>query len=252
MQKKSVLITFCLSACILACAGINAQTEDGKVFEKDVVQTSGGELAITFVGHGSLMFAFNDLIIHVDPVSREADYTKMPKADIILITHNHSDHLDSKAIGNLKKNETIVLGPENVVHELANASVIRNGETHNLRGLQIEAVPAYNIKHKRDTGEPYHIRGQGNGYVISFTDTRVYVAGDTENVPEIKRLRDIDVAFLPMNLPYTMTPEMVADVAKAIRPEILYPYHFSDTDPNELKELLSEFPRIEVRIRDMK
>jgi L-ascorbate metabolism protein UlaG (beta-lactamase superfamily) len=113
-------------------------------------------------------------------------------------------------------------------------------------------VPAYNIVHKRDTGQPFHPKEVGNGYIITFGDKRVYVAGDTENVPEMKGLKNIDIAFLPMKLPYTMPPEMVADAAKAFKPKILYPYHFGETDTSKLVSLLKGYPEIEVRIRNMK
>ena len=106
--------------------------------------------------------------------------------------------------------------------------------------------------HKRSNGRPFHPKGRGNGYVITFGDKRVYVAGDTENTPEMKALKKINVAFLPMNLPYTMTPEMVADAAKAFKPKILYPYHYGDTDPEKLVELLKNDKQIEVRIRKMR
>jgi L-ascorbate metabolism protein UlaG (beta-lactamase superfamily) len=118
-------------------------------------------------------------------------------------------------------------------------------------GLKIEAVPAYNLVHKRDNGRPFHPKGEGNGYVITFGDKRIYVAGDTENTPEMKALKDIDVAFLPMNLPYTMTPEMVADAAKAFRPKVLYPYHYGSTDTSALVKLLEGEEGIEVRVRNM-
>ena len=126
---------------------------------------------------------------------------------------------------------------------------MRNGDETTAAGYHIEAVPAYNIVHTRSEGQPYHPKGNGNGYIITFGDTRVYVAGDTENTPEVKALKDIDIAFLPMNLPYTMTPEMVADAAKAFRPKVLYPYHFGDTDTNELVELMAGEEGIEVRVR---
>jgi L-ascorbate metabolism protein UlaG (beta-lactamase superfamily) len=128
---------------------------------------------------------------------------------------------------------------------------MRNGDVRTVQGITIEAVPAYNVLHKRDNGQPFHPRGVGNGYVLVFGDTRVYVAGDTENIPEMKRLQEIDCAFLPMNLPYTMTPEMVADAATALQPKILYPYHFGATDTSKLVDLLSEQEGIEVRIRKM-
>ena len=129
--------------------------------------------------------------------------------------------------------------------------VMKNGEMKTVAGLTIEAVPAYNLVHKRDSGEPFHPKGRGNGYVITFGDKRVYVAGDTENTPEMKALKNIDIAFLPMNLPYTMTPEMVADAARAFKPKVLYPYHFGKTDTTRLAALLQGNPEIELRIRKM-
>jgi len=221
------------------------------MFETDAVKASAGELRITFVGHGTLMFTFGDTIIHVDPVSREADYGKMPKGDLILITHEHGDHLDPAAIAAVRQEGTTVVLTEKCAATVSGGTVMRNGDVRTVGDLRIEAVPAYNMVHKRPSGEPFHPRGDGNGYVITFGDTRVYVAGDTENVPEMNRLRDIAVAFLPMNLPYTMTPEMVADAARAFRPKILYPYHFGQTDTSELVRLLQAEKSIEVRIRRM-
>ncbi len=138
------------------------------------------------------------------------------------------------------------------VYGIVNKALRENGEVKNVGGLKIEAVPAYNLVHMRSEGKPFHPKGEGNGYVITFGDKRVYVAGDTENIPEMKKLEKIDVAFLPMNLPFTMTPEMVADAAKAFKPRVLYPYHFGETDTSKLLGLLKESKEIEVRIRKMK
>ena len=221
------------------------------MLEKDVIKTSAGELTITFVGHGTLMFGFGGRTIHVDPVSREADYARMPKADLILITHEHGDHLDPTAIAAVRKDGTTVVLTAKCAAKVSGGIVMKNGDARKVDGLQIEAVPAYNIVHKRPTGSPFHPRGDGNGYIITFGDKRVYVAGDTENTPEMKKLEAIDVAFLPMNLPYTMTPEMVADAARALKPKILYPYHFGTTDTSKLAKLLEGEKGIEVRIRKM-
>ena len=128
---------------------------------------------------------------------------------------------------------------------------MRNGDVRPIDGITVEAVPAYNVVHKRPNGQPFHPKGAGNGYVLTFGDMRVYVAGDTENIPEMNTLQDIDCAFLPMNLPYTMSPEMVADAAIAMQPSILYPYHFGATDTSRLLDLLSDYENIEVRVRDM-
>jgi L-ascorbate metabolism protein UlaG (beta-lactamase superfamily) len=221
------------------------------MLESDVIKTPAGDLKITFVGHATLMLALGDTIIHVDPVSSEADYAAMPKGDIILVTHEHRDHLDPAAIAAARKEKATVLLTAKCSAAVPGGIVMKNGDVRTVSGLRIEAVPAYNIAHKRPSGEPFHPRGEGNGYVIAFGDTRVYIAGDTENVPEMKGLKDIAVAFLPMNLPYTMTPEMVADAARAFRPRILYPYHFGKTDTAELAKLLEGEKSIEVRIRRM-
>jgi len=227
----------------------SASAQEG--FETDIIKTSTGDLQITFIGHGSLMFSFGGQIIHVDPYSRLADYSKLPKADLILITHEHGDHLDLKALENVRTENTEVVLTEACARQVTGGIVMRNGDIQAVRGVKIEAVPAYNLVHKRPSGEPYHPKGMGNGYILTFGDQRVYVAGDTENIPEMKALRGIDCAFLPMNVPYTMTPEMVADAAKAFRPRILYPYHYGDTDVSKLVERLADQEGIEVRIRKM-
>ena len=223
-----------------------------KGFETDVIKTSAGDLKITFVGHGTLMFNFGGKVIHVDPFSALADYNLLPQADLILLTHEHRDHLDLKALNTVRTEKTVVVLTETCAKQVQGGIVMMNGDVKTVEGLKIEAVPAYNIVHKRDTGQPFHPKGVGNGYIITFGDKRVYVAGDTENVPEMKGLKNIDIAFLPMNLPYTMTPEMVAEGARAFKPKILYPYHFGETDTSKVVSLLRGAPEIEVRIRNMK
>lgn len=220
--------------------------------EPDVFPTSAGELKITFVGHGSLVFDFAGKTIHVDPFGKLADYSKQPKADVILITHEHPDHLDAAALAAIRTTNTTVILTAACAAKVTGGMVMTNGQTVTVSGIGIEAVPAYNLVHKRDNGVPFHPKGTGNGYILTFGDRRVYVAGDTENTPEMKALKNIDVAFLPMNLPYTMTPEMVADAAKAFTPKVLYPYHYGDTDPARLTALLRSTPGIEVRIRSMR
>ena len=220
-------------------------------FETDVIPTSAGDLKITFLGHGSLMLAFNGKNIYVDPFSRVADYSELPEADIILITHEHRDHLDLQALASVRTARTAVVLTETCTRQVEDGIVMQNGDVHIVQGVHVEAVPAYNLVHKRESGQPFHPRGVGNGYIVTFGDKRVYVAGDTENIPEMKKLQGIHCAFLPMNLPYTMTPEMVADAAKAFQPSILYPYHYGDTDTSKLEELLIDEKGIEVRIRKM-
>ena len=235
-----------ISAVVLSALQLSAQP----AFERDIIKTSAGDLEITFIGHGTLMMRFAGKTIHIDPWSRLADYGSLPKADLILITHQHSDHLDLHAVDQIRTERTVILLTQKCAEELK-GKVMKNGDVQTVFGIKIEAVPAYNIVHRRPGDGPFHPKGEGNGYILTFGTTRVYVAGDTENTPEMKALKNISVAFLPMNLPYTMTPEMVADAAKSFKPKILYPYHTGDTDTKSLANLLSKGTSIEVRFRKM-
>jgi len=245
MHKLSLLFSV-----LMVVFAFSAGAQEG--FEQDIIKTSAGDLKITFIGHGTLIFIFGGKIIHLDPVGRYADYTKLPKADLILVTHEHGDHLDPEAIEILRTENTELVLTEICSERVKSGMVMKNGDVKTVQGLKIKAVPAYNIVHMRSEGVPYHPKGDGNGYVITFGDKRVYVAGDTENVPEMKKLKDIDIAFLPMNVPYTMTPEMVADAARVFKPKVLYPYHYGDTDTSKLVDLLKDVKEIEVRIRKMR
>ena len=221
-----------------------------QVFEKDVIEVEGGTLELSFIGHGTLMFKYNDMIIHIDPVSREADYSEMPDADLILITHEHGDHLDPGATEKILKEGTRIICNESSASALDDCTIIANDDKIVIKGINIEAVPAYNIKNERSPGNPFHPKGNGNGYILDIGGKRIYVAGDTENIPEMKEFGDINIAFLPMNLPYTMSPEMAADAALMLKPDILYPYHFGSTNTDELVKLL-EGTDIDVRIRKL-
>jgi L-ascorbate metabolism protein UlaG (beta-lactamase superfamily) len=238
---------FYVSLFVLLFPGIVMAQE----IERDVIKTSGGDLEIDFIGHASLIFTYGGKTIHIDPTNMVGDYSKLPKADLVFITHEHFDHFDPKALEQISTSETIVVTTPTVAQQLKNCIVMKNGDINAIEGLTVEAVPAYNIVHERSKGVPFHPKGIGNGYVITFGDVRVYIAGDTENIPEMKALKNIDIAFLPMNVPYTMTPEMVADATKAFNPKILYPYHFSETDTSKIVDLLKN-EKVEVRIRKMK
>ena len=218
-------------------------------YETDTHPTSAGDLAITCLGHGSLRLAFGGKNIYIDPFSRVADYSTLPKADLVLITHEHRDHLDPQALEAVRTPATVLVLTERCAAQVAGGIVMHNGDRQTVLGIPVEALPAYNLVHKRENGEPFHPKGHGNGYVLTFGDTRLYVAGDTEDIPEMAALQDIAIAFLPMNLPYTMTPEMVAKAARAFQPRLLYPYHYGDTDPSRLADLLKTAPGIEVRVR---
>ena len=243
-MKKYIILIFLI---LLIGTFMNAQ----ETFEKDIIKTSKGDLKITFIGHASLMIEFDNKIIHIDPYSSVADYSKLPKADLLLLTHEHNDHFDGQAIRPILKATTKYILTETCANGLPGGIIMKNNEVKTVFDIEIKAVPAYNIVHTRGGNKPYHPKEKGNGYIIKFGDKNVYIAGDTENIPEMKALKDIDIAFLPMNLPFTMTPEMVADAAKAFKPKILYPYHYANTNPSVLENLLEDSKEIEVRIRKM-
>jgi L-ascorbate metabolism protein UlaG (beta-lactamase superfamily) len=218
----------------------------------DVVTTSAGDLKIRPVGHGSLWFEFGARVIHVDPYGAAGDYPALPKADLILVTHGHGDHLDPQALAAVKKPGTVVIASRACAGRVPGAVIMANGEAKTVLGLPIEAVPAYNVAHKRPDGTPFHPQGEGNGYVITFGDKRVYVAGDTEFIPEMKALGPVEVAFLPVMLPYTMSVDMAVEAVKTIRPKIFYPYHTGETNLPPLLDRLKKESGLEVRLREFR
>ncbi len=229
--------------------GIHAQAA-----KTDIIPTSQGQLTLTLIGHGTLMFEHGGKIIHVDPWAQAGSFASLPKADLVLITHHHRDHLDSAALAQITQDSTMIVMPPKCferVNGMDRAPILMvNGDKRIVAGFPIEAVPAYNLVHKREGGVPFHPRGEGNGYIITFKDTRVYVAGDTENTPEMKSLKGIDAAFIPMNLPYTMDSAMAADAVKAFTPKWVYPYHTrsnaGDQVPGFIK-LMTGWDEITVR-----
>lgn len=218
-------------------------------FATDTFKTqSGKEVNITFIKHGSLMLTYNNQSIQVDPVSDYADYSAFPKADVILITHEHRDHLDPKAINALTKKSTLLVVNEASKKKLGKGVSMKNGDKMEAPGhITIQAVPAYNTTKGR---EMFHPRHRDNGYVLTIDGLRIYVAGDTEDIPELNNLKNIDIAFLPVNQPFTMTVPQAARAAKMFSPKILYPYHFGNTDIKKLREELKG-SSIDVRFRKM-
>jgi L-ascorbate metabolism protein UlaG (beta-lactamase superfamily) len=202
-------------------------------------------IAIHNLGHGSLFFEYKNLVIHVDPYSSQADYNALPDADLIFITHGHSDHYDLTALNKIKTDSSIMICTQ-AVKDLGTysdtANIMKNGDSLVLKGIPVKAVPAYNL-----VNTSYHPKGVGNGYIFTFGEKRVYVAGDTENIPEMDSLGTIDIAFLPMNLPYTMSVPMAAEAARSVKPDILYIYHFGTSDTASLRALLSN-EDMEIRI----
>jgi L-ascorbate metabolism protein UlaG (beta-lactamase superfamily) len=236
-MKAKILfnIVFCITISVQQLSAVQA----------DTISTSKGDLIIQFIGKE----------IHIDPYSHLADYATLPKADLILITHGHPDHLDSVAISKIEKNNTVLIFTQACKDAYTfngKSIVMGNGDKLDVLGIHIDAVPSYGIAAKRPDGQLFHPKGVGNGYILTIGGKRIYVAGDTENIPEMKTLGPVDIAFLPMNLPYTMTPEQMANAAQILHPKVLYPYHFGDSDVAKLVELLKDLPEIEIRIRNMK
>ncbi len=245
---------------LIGCDKKSEKPSDIEPMPENKVAVSKDESAVEVIAlhHGSLLLKWNDVVIAVDPVSKALDAHdgNEPKADLILVTHIHGDHLDPKAIAMLRKEGAPVVAPQSVIDkagaELPNPSPMANGDSKSFlpAKINVEAVEMYNLKRKReDNGEFFHPKGVGNGYVITLGTERIYISGDTECTPEMKLLKDIDVAFVCMNLPYTMTPEEAAECLAEFKPKTLYPYHYRDQDPAKLKTLLKDAP-IEIKLLD--
>ena len=210
---------------------------------------SGKEVVISAIKHASLRIQYEGLEIQVDPVAEYApatDYSTFPKADIVLVTHERFDHFDRGAIAALKKDGTDVIANPAVQKMLGSGTAMTNGESCVVKGIKLDAVPAYNTSPGRTQ---FHPKGRDNGYVLTIDGLRIYIAGDTEDIPEMAGVEEIDVAFLPCNQPYTMTPEQVAKAARAVMPKTLFPYHYSQTPVKRVAELLAG-SGVDVRIRN--
>lgn len=220
-------------------------------YETDTFVTPNGKtVRFHALAHASIRIEFDGKEIEIDPVSqyngRDIDYAAFPKADYILVTHEHFDHLDTAAIAALSKAETQLVTNRRCADILGYGTVMANGERRVLDNwLTIEAVPAYNIT---EGHRQFHPKGRDNGFILTIDGFRIYIAGDTEDIPEMVDIKDIDVAFLPCNQPYTMTPEQLVRVARLIHPKVVFPYHYGKTDVSRLPSLLKG-DNVEVRIR---
>jgi L-ascorbate metabolism protein UlaG (beta-lactamase superfamily) len=210
--------------------------------------TSAGAVKITPLYHASTLIEAGGKVIYLDP-AKPAKLGGLPKADLILITHTHPDHMDPAAIAEISKAGTEILAAPAVVATVKNAKPIANGETKTWEGWTIEAIPAYNLTRGPSPGKLFHDKGRGNGYVLTYGGVRFYFSGDTEGIPEMRALKNIDVAFVCMNLPYTMPPEEAADAVKAFHPKVVIPYHYHGSDLAVFKKGL-EGTGIEVRLLD--
>lgn len=211
---------------------------------------SGKKVAFHAIIHGSVWFEYDGFEFYVDPVSKldnkETDFSQYPKADYLLITHEHFDHLDEDAVAKLEKEGTVIVTNENSASKLGRGEVMRNGDVKTLRDdVKIEAVPAYNTTRGH---EKFHPKGRDNGFVVTLDGLRVYISGDTEDIAEMEQLKDIDIAFMSVNQPYTMMPVQLKHAVEMVKPKVLFPYHYSDTRMADIK-LTTKDSSVDMRIR---
>jgi L-ascorbate metabolism protein UlaG (beta-lactamase superfamily) len=213
----------------------------------ETFSTSAGNLQLTPIQHASLVIQAGGKVLYVDPA--QGSYDGLPQADYILITDIHGDHLAPPIINKLKKADTVIVAPKAVAAQVAGAKVVGNGEKTTLGPFAVEAVAMYNLTRGPSAGQLFHDKGRGNGYIVTYGGKRLYFSGDTEAIPEMKALKNIDVAFVCMNLPYTMTPQEAAEGVRAFHPAIVYPYHYMGSDLNAFAKAL-DGSGIDVRIRN--
>jgi L-ascorbate metabolism protein UlaG (beta-lactamase superfamily) len=237
---KLILLLTCLIVTFLSSARSETATH--------TFPSSAGPVKITPIFHASTLIEAGGKTIYLDP-AKPANLNGRPKADLILITDIHQDHMDANSIATLSQASTEILAAPAVVATIKNAKPIANGETKTWQGWTIEAIPAYNLKRGPAPGKLFHDKGRGNGYVLTYGGVRFYFSGDTEGIPEMRALKNIDVAFLCMNLPYTMPPDEAADAVKAFHPKIVIPYHYRGSDLSVFQKGL-EGTGIEVRLLD--
>ena len=238
---KPILSIITCTAMILFAVAAQAQTRPVQTFK-----SSAGPIKITPVYHASMVIEAGGKVIVVDP-AKPAVFTGLPQADLILITDIHADHMDPALIASVSKTGTEIIAPPAVVKTVTTASPLSNGEKKTWSDWTIEAIPMYNLTRGPEAGKFYHDKGRGNGYILTYGGTRIYLSGDTENIPEMRALKNIDVAFICMNLPYTMTPEEAADAVKAFHPKVAIPYHYRGSDLSVFKKAL-EGTGIDVRL----
>ena len=222
-------------------------TAAAAVAAPETFSTAAGTLELTPIQHASLMIQAGGKVLYLDPA--EGSYEGRPKADYILITDIHGDHLSEGIINQLKKADTAIVAPKAVAASLTVTKVLSNGEKTTVGPFQLEAIPMYNLKRGPSSGQLFHDKGRGNGYIVTYGGKRFYFSGDTEAISEMKALQNIDVAFVCMNLPYTMTPQEAAEAVRAFHPAVVYPYHYMGSDLNAFAKAL-EGTGIDVRLRN--
>ena len=251
----------------MASAAPEAAAPKAAPTRTDTFATPGGELGVTPIHHATMLLQYAGKNIYLDPVSKDASYEGLPKADYIFVTDIHPDHMDPDGIAKVKKDGTVMVGPPAVHATMPMGIILKNGETHDFGTFKVEAVPMYNLTRGPAAGKLFHDKGRGDGFVFNFAKaagaaksdagmgdagamvSRVYISGDTECTPEMKALKNIDVAFVCMNLPYTMPPVEAAACVNAFKPKVLFPFHYKDSNLDELTPAIKPNSGIEVRKR---
>ena len=247
----SVLPVLALTTALtLAGSAAFAQDTENTGQETMNFETSGGPLMVTPLGHGSLRLEFGGKVIHVDPYSEVADYSAQPKADWVWVTHDHPDHYDPAALEAVQTENTQYLMDATSAEKFGSGdavTVMQNGDETTADGITVRAVPAYNLVQGPEPGAKFHPKGQYNGYLATFGDFTVYIAGDTECIPEMGSFGAVDLAFVPINLPYTMPPEEAVGCIKVVSPTVVVPYHQGEADPQIVADALRGSD-VEVRV----
>lgn len=233
--------------CLVAVLGLTTACAQ-KSYEVDEFKTKSGKtVKFHALMHACIRIEMDGKEIQIDPVAklgdRTVDYAAMPKADYIFVTHEHGDHYDAKSIKQLTGEKTQLVMNKRCADMYGSGRAMANGDKLQLKDVSVEAVPAYNIT---EGHTQFHPKGRDNGYILTIDGLRIYIAGDTEDIPEMSQIKDIDIAFLPCNQPYTMTPDQLVRAAKVIKPKVLFPYHYGQTD---LSTVPAQLKDIDVRIR---
>ena len=236
--------------CLLAALGLTTACAQSN-YEVDVFQTKSGKtVKFHALVHASIRIEYNGKEIEIDPVTKLGnkviDYSSMPKADYLFVTHEHGDHFNQEAIKLLSSEKTQLIMNKRCADMYGSGQVMINGDKLKLADdFTVEAVPAYNTT---EGHLQFHPKGRDNGYILTLDGLRIYIAGDTEDIPEMEAIKDIDIAFLPCNQPFTMTPEQLVKAAKIIKPKVLFPYHYGQTNLSSIPSMLQD-EGIDVRIR---
>lgn len=245
-MKLSGILSFLVCFVVVS---VNAQQRP----EADHIKIGNSDLTIQPIYHATLALSWNGTMAYVDPTGGAEAFKGLADPDLILITHAHGDHLDVETLQALNTEGVPMVVPQAVADKLPEAFseqlvIMDNGDSTSQQGLPIKAMPMYNLPPGPDT---YHPKGWGNGYVVHFGDQKVYLSGDTEGIDEMRSLQNVDVAFVCMNLPYTMDVEQAADAVLDFAPDIVYPYHYRGQDTDKFQQLVNEKnDQIEVRLRD--